>query len=120
MWRDFLNWFRLIWDTGTQTQKNTTRIEEVSKQNDDLAHSFEGLAVQQQHDREMAQERERRYEERIQKAEARIASLERELDTMKMMFNQRLSDEAEKIELRLRLEIAQGTKQLPPPQQNDK
>lgn len=90
----------MLWDSGTQIQENTKRIEEMSKQSDELARSSENLATQHQHDREMS--------------ERRIAALERELELIKTMFDQRLNDEAEKIELRLRLEITQQ-RQLPPP-----
>ena len=100
MWQDLLNWIHLLWNTGSQTEKNTSSIEELGTSDEQMALAFERLQLQQHHDREMA--------------EQRIAALERELDAMKTMFNQRLNDEAEKIELRLRLEIAQQ-RQLPPP-----
>lgn len=107
MWENLFSWFRMIWDAGSETQKNSKSIEAMTEQDRELSEAFKLAVVQQQHDREMN-------EERVQRAEARIASLERELDMMKTMFNQRLNDEAEKIELRLRLEIAQQ-RQLPPP-----
>lgn len=67
MWQDLLNWFRVLWDTGTQTQENTTRIEKLSQQDVELARSFDNLAAQQQHDREM---NERRVQKRMRQKPA--------------------------------------------------
>ena len=109
MWRDLINWFRLAWDTGTQTQKNTVDIEEISKQGDELAVSFDRMSDQQQHDREMM-------ERRIELAEERIKSLEKEIEGLR----RELRDAQEKTELKIRLAISEYLRQLPPPDNSDK
>ncbi len=98
MWKDLLNWFRVVWDTGTQTQKNTGRIEQISKHGDDLAHSFENLTTQQQHDREMS--------------ERRVESLEKEIEALR----RELKMAQENTELKLRLALSEYLRQLPPPE----
>ncbi len=102
MWKDLFNWFRVVWDTGTQTRKNTGDIEEISKQGDDLAHSFENLATRQQHDREMS--------------ERRIESLEKEIEGLRP----ELRDAQQNTELKLRLAMSEYLRQLPPPDKPDK
>lgn len=104
MWRDLLNWMRIAWQTGTQTEKNTTRIEELTAQNQALVTSFDRLSNQQQHDREMS-------ESRVRLAEERINSLEKEIESLRREFNIGQAN----TEMTVRYAISEYLRQLPPP-----
>jgi len=103
MWKDLFNWFRVAWDTGTQTRKNTADIEEISKRNVELATSFDRLSNQQQHDREMS-------ESRVRLAEERINSLEKEIESLRREFNIGQAN----TEITVRYAISEYLRQLPP------
>jgi predicted RNase H-like nuclease (RuvC/YqgF family) len=89
-------WFHLLWDSGKLLQEHSADIKELKQQNGQLLHLVQLLAVQnQQMSNDVKHERELRQEQ--------IDSLRREL-----------ADSQEKTELRLRLEISEKLRQLPP------
>jgi len=105
MWDKLFAWFRMAWDSGAETQRNSKLIRELHDQNVNLAGLSQHLFIQQAHERELR--------------EKEVARLEQRLDTLENTFERRLRDEAEKTELRLRLEMAQQMKQLPPPEKTN-
>ena len=106
MWEKLLSWVHLLWNAGVETEKNSSRIATLSESNRQLAEAFNLLVVQQQHDREMSQQR--------------IESLEREVEVLRRSLEGQVRDSQEKTELRLRLEISERMRQLPAPKKSDK
>ena len=101
MWDNLFGWFRMIWDAGIETQKNSKRIEEMTDQNRESSEAFRALVAQQQHDRELSRER--------------IESLEKEIEALR----RELHIAQENTELKLRLAISEYLRQLPPPPPNN-
>lgn len=85
MWEKLLNWARFLWDAGQKSEQNSRQIGEAQE----LSELNRLLYIQLEHERELRQEQ--------------IKSLRREL-----------ADSQEKIELRLRLELSERLRQLPP------
>lgn len=105
-------WLRVAWDSGAETQRNSKLIRETMEQNEQFARMIQLLFVQQAHERELR--------------EKEVARLEREVESAKQSMENRLREaesraalEAENRELRLRLEMAQQMRQLPPQEKPD-
>lgn len=98
MMERLIGWFQLLWDAGKYLKEHGAAIEESKEEDERLLNLVQLLAVQNQQLRsDLTHERELRGQQ--------IESLRREL-----------ADSQEKIELRLRLEISEKMRQLPPSQ----
>jgi len=76
---------RFAWNIGEDTRQNSQKISELQEENEDLTHTLQ-LAVFE------------------------IQRLRDEMSHLRL----KVSDEQEKMELRLRLEISEKLRQLPP------
>jgi len=113
MWDKLFAWLRVAWDSGAETQRNSKLIRETMEQNEQFARMIQLLFVQQAHERELR--------------DKDVARLSGELENLKQSVENRIQEaerraliEAENCELRLRLEMAQQMKQLPPLERMDK
>ncbi len=96
--------FRLLWDAGAKTDKNTKDIGALQEQNQESTQSIRVLIVERERDREAAELRERASQDHIASLEKEIQSLRRELHVAQ-----------ENTELRVRLALSEFLRQLPPP-----
>ena len=89
MWEKLLSWARFLWDAGQKSEQNSRQLGEAQEQIQRLSELNKLLYIQLEHERQLRQEQ--------------IESLRREI-----------ADSQEKIELRLRLELSETLRQLPP------
>ena len=85
MWQKIGGWFKLLWDAGRDLEEHSSAIRELQHRNQRFAHDFEHLFDQNERLRE-----ELHYEREL-RAAAFI----------------KFTDELEKMELRLRLQISE-------------
>ena len=85
MWQQIVDWARLLWNTGEEVQDLRREVNDMQLAQSDLNELIRVLATQNELlRRDLAQEREKR------------------------------ADELEKIELRLRLQMSEELRRLPP------
>ena len=89
MWQQIVAWARLLWDTGQEVQRIRDEVKGLQEAQSDTNELVRTLALQNELlRRDLAQEREKR------------------------------ADELEKIELRLRLQLSEELRRLPPSNEN--
>ena len=85
MWQQIVSWARLLWDTGEEVQRLRAEVRDLQLAQSDSNDLMRALATQSELlHREIQHEREKR------------------------------ADELEKIELRLRLQMSEELRRLPP------
>lgn len=85
MWQKLIDLARFAWDLGEDTRQNSKKIGELQEENEELTRTLQ-LAVFE------------------------IQRLRDEMGHLKL----KVTDEQEKLELRLRLELSEKLRQLPP------
>ena len=92
MWERLAAWFRLLWDARQKTAEHSAAIDELDETDRRILQIVQSLAMQN---------------ELLRKGNENLRfELQRE--------KEKRADELEKVELRLRLQIAQELRRLPP------
>ena len=86
MWENLIDWFRLLWDSGRQLREQGAAIENLEEKTEYLVEIVKALNVENQRLRDQLQ-----HERELREGAIR------------------------EIELRLRLQIAEELRRLPPP-----
>lgn len=89
MWPRIASWFKIIWDAGDDINKQGVAIRKLQESNQYLVRTIEFL---------------------LERDERR----EKELGRRLRQESEKRADELEKIELRLRLQISEELRRLPP------
>lgn len=92
MWQRLIGWFKLLWDAGEKINEHTTAIGELGESDGQLLHLLQALAT-------------------------RLELLQKDNEMLRQQLQherQQQRDELKKIELRLRLQLSEELRRLPP------